>query len=181
MVRRFRELIISSVIICFILAIVGMIFINNPSGSLEMISHLLAVLLIILGIYLVAIGTNTLLISILPSGILSLIFGLLLLLNTKIISIFIPITIALMIIVKTISSLALCWKLKNVDFIGFLLTIVSSIICIVVASIILLNPYKASEILVVSYCLFMIICAMLSLLNIFILGFNEKSLLKEFK
>lgn len=140
----FNKITFTSITMSIILMIIGFILVVYPGMSLNVFGILAGIYLIVEGIHLIFldITSRSILIpvdGIIP-GVLSIIFGCIVLSMPEVVSSFITIIIGTWIIVTSINSMRLAISLANVKGQGYILLIILSVLEIILGILVLLNP-----------------------------------------
>ena len=83
MIKKLNKLLTSSIITSLLFLLIGIIIVIYPENSIKVLSTLLAIFLVVNGLYLIVIGAdirNIFFIDFFPTGILSLVLGILMIL-----------------------------------------------------------------------------------------------------
>lgn len=184
MIKKLNKLLTSSIIISLLFLIIGLIIIIYPENSIKVLSILLAIFLIINGLYLIIIGAdirNIFFIDFFPTGILSLLLGILMILYPNTLSIIIPITLGIWFIWISIFKLRLSISLKNIDEPAWILTIITSILSIICGLILIFNPISSSIAITMFTGAIIIIYAISDLIDMIVFKKNVNKIVKHFK
>jgi len=185
MIKKLNSYINSSIIVCILLSILGIIMIIFPQTSLNTFATIISLLLITSGIYLVSIDikafNNIILIDTSLSGICSILMGVILLLNPQILSIIIPFIIGLWIIIDSIIKIKISFILKNIGISKWIITLLLSIVSIICSIILILNPEIASISLTILLGIIIIIYSILGIIDILIFKKHINNIANYFK
>ena len=148
MENRVRKYMNTQIVISVLYFILGIVLMIIPDNSINIIGNIMAVSYIIFGIYLLILdfkGGFLLIIDLLPAGILSLILGVLILLNQGILLSLLSIIAGIWIILASSLNLKLSLYMKEVEGKSWMTTIIITVISIISGIILLINPKLGIE------------------------------------
>ena len=162
MENRVKKYMNTQIVISVLYFILGIALMIIPDNSINTIGNIMAVSYIIFGIYLLILdyeGGFLLIIDLLPSGILSLVLGVLILLNQGILLSLLSIIAGIWIILASSLNLKLSLYMKEVEGKSWMATIIITLISIISGIILLINPKLGIEALTPYIGLFIIVYA----------------------
>lgn len=179
MLSRLNKFLYSSIIISILMLIIGFIFMVFPEVSFETITYVLAITLIVNGVYFIVEKENSLLVfNFLTLGIIELLLGIVLLLRPEFMKILFPIVAGMVMIVKSTMDLRISLLLKSCGYDSWLSISVCSIVSIVCGLIIIINPQIGTIALTASLGIMIIIYSISSIIDIFIFKKNINTIVK---
>ena len=117
MLNRLNKFLYSSIIISVLMFVIGMIFIIFPDVSFTTITYVLAIILIVNGIYFIIEKEASLFFSsFLTLGIIELLLGIVMLLNPDIMKTLFPIVAGIVMVTKATLDLRLSLLLKKYEY-----------------------------------------------------------------
>ena len=152
----------TQIVISVLYFILGIALMIIPDNSINTIGNIMAVSYIIFGIYLLILdyeGGFLLIIDLLPAGILSLVLGVLILLNQGILLSLLSRIAGIWIILASSLNLKLSLYMKEVEGKSWMATIIITLISIISGIILLINPKLGIEALTPYIGLFIIVYA----------------------
>ena len=162
MENRVKKYMNTQIVISVLYFILGIALMIIPDNSINTIGNIMAVSYIIFGIYLLILdyeGGFLLIIDLLPAGILSLVSGVLILLNQGILLSLLSIIAGIWIILASSLNLKLSLYMKEVEGKSWMATIIITLISIISGIILLINPKLGIEALTPYIGLFIIVYA----------------------
>ena len=121
-----------------------------PEASTNLLGNVLAVFLILFGIYLVLLdfrGGFLLVIDLLPGGLIATIMGVLILIHPGILKEIIPIVIGIWVIVSSSLNIKLSLYMKEVEGHSWLTTLIIALISVFVGALLIAKPKELTEVL----------------------------------
>ncbi len=141
MLNKLNKFLYSSIIISALMLLIGVTFVIYPEISFATITYILAIVLVINGIYFLIEKENSIFFSSLFTlGIIEILFGLVILLNPDIVKTLFPIVIGIIMVTKATLDLKLSMLLCKNKYDSWLYIFICSIISITCGVIIILNP-----------------------------------------
>lgn len=145
MLKKLNKFLNSSIAMAILMLLMGLIFIIFPKTSFETITYIIAVILIINGIYFIVEKNNTYLFpGFLSLGIIELLVGTIILINPNIVKTLFPILIGIVMITKSSLDIRLSLSLKNIKGSNWLLLFICAILSVICGIIIIINPNLGS-------------------------------------
>lgn len=185
MIRKLNQLINSSIGFSILLIILGIVLIIFPKTSLEIISYLISTLLIINGIYLIILefGTTFRYIPLDTSlnGILSILFGIIMLIYPNMLSIIIPIILGTYFIIASIFKIKLAMHLKNIEKSPWLLTLLLAILSTICGIVLIMNPMNSSITLTLIAGVMLMIYSISDIIDMLVFKKHLNNLVKHLK
>ena len=185
MLKKLNQIINEAIGISIIFLILGIIFLIFPNISIKIVAYLIAIILIGSGIYLtyLEIYTKNFLLPIdtLFNGILSILFGIIILIYPDIFKIIIPIILGTYFILDSIFKLKLVVLLRRIDNKSWIVTLLLTILSIICGIILILNPIDSSIALALFAGITLIIYSLSGIIDMILFKKNIHDLTKVFK
>lgn len=185
MLKKLNNFITSSIFISILFIFLGIVMIIFPSASLRIFSLILALVLIINGIYLIVLDINIrsmfMVLDTFPSGTISSLLGVLMLIYPSTLSIIIPITLGSWFILNSIFKMRIAFYLKDIEDVPWLVTLIMAILSIVCGIILILNPIKSSITITLFLGIMIIIYSISDIADMIILKKYIRRLVKHLK
>lgn len=185
MLKKLNQIINEAIGISIIFLLLGIIFLIFPNISIKIIAYLIAIILIGSGIYLtyLEIYTKSFLLPIdtLLNGILSILFGIIILIYPDIFKIMIPIILGTYFILDSIFKLKLVVLLRRIDNKSWIVTLLLTILSIICGIILILNPIDSSIALALFAGITLIIYSLSGIIDMILFKKNIHDLTKVFK
>ncbi len=185
MLKKLNQIINEAIGISIIFLLLGIIFLIFPNISIKIVAYLIAIILIGSGIYLtyLEIYTKSFLLPIdtLLNGILSILFGIIILIYPDIFKIMIPIILGTYFILDSIFKLKLVILLKRIDNKSWIVTLLLTILSIICGIILILNPIDSSIALALFAGITLIIYSLSGIIDMILFKKNIHDLTKVFK
>lgn len=179
MLNRLNKFLNSSIVISVLMFVIGMIFIIFPDVSFTTITYVLAIILIVNGIYfIIEKETSMIFSSFLTLGIIELLLGVVMLLNPDIMKTLFPIVAGIVMVTKATLDLRLSLLLKKYEYDTWLSIFICSLIAIISGIIIIINPSIGTMALTVSLGLLITINSISSIVDTIIFKKNIKEISK---
>ena len=150
--------------------------------SFETINYVLAIILIVNGIYFMLENENNILFSGLQSiGIVELLLGAVLVLKPDLMQTLLPLIVGIVMVVKAFVNLRFSLALGNYGYSNWLLLLILSIISIVAGTLIIINPHIGS--IALTFSLGFLICtySITNIIDVLIFKNHIKEIAKIFK
>lgn len=182
MLKKFNKFMWLSIGVCVMFLLAGILLVFFPATSMKIISYIIALTLVLCGIALICdYNSSILLTNFLPTGILSVILGLVILLYPNSLSIIVPIVVGVWVIINSLLNIQLSWQLKKVGYSKWLISLILSIILIICGIIIAINPEISSIAFTTLFGILLIVYAISDIINIVIFKSRINELSKIFK
>ena len=185
MLKKLNQIINEAIGISIIFLLLGIIFLIFPNISIKIVAYLIAIILIGSGIYLtyLEIYTKSFLLPIdtLLNGILSILFGIIILIYPDIFKIMIPIILGTYFILDSIFKLKLVILLRRIDNKSWIVTLLLTILSIICGIILILNPIDSSIALALFAGITLIIYSLSGIIDMILFKKNIHDLTKVFK
>lgn len=185
MLKKLNQIINEAIGISIIFLLLGIIFLIFPNISIKIVAYLIAIILIGSGIYLtyLEIYTKSFLLPIdtLLNGILSILFGIIILIYPDVFKIMIPIILGTYFILDSIFKLKLVVLLRRVDNKSWIVTLLLTILSIICGIILILNPIDSSIALALFAGITLIIYSLSGIIDMILFKKNIHDLTKVFK
>lgn len=178
MIEEIKKSLNVSILISLLFLVLGIIFIIMPSSSLNVISNVIGVILIIYGLFEVLdCFRNNILFSTVEMimGVLAISLGIIVLFNTDILDIVIPFVLGIVFISTGLSKVRLSMILYQVKS-SWILSLVTSITSIVCGFIMILKPFSTMLLLTIFIGVITIIYSISSLVNTILLKYKIKEI-----
>lgn len=182
MIKKLNKFLYSSIVISILMCFLGLVFMIYPQMSFETINYVLAIILIVNGIYFMLENENNILFSGLQSiGIVELLLGVVLVLKPDLMQTLLPIIVGIVMVVKAFVNLRFSLALGNYGYSNWLLLLILSIISIVAGTLIIINPHIGS--IALTFSLGFLICtySVTNIIDVLIFKNNIKEIAKIFK
>ena len=183
--KKLNQIINEAIGISIIFLLLGIIFLIFPNISIKIVAYLIAIILIGSGIYLtyLEIYTKSFLLPIdtLLNGILSILFGIIILIYPDIFKIMIPIILGTYFILDSIFKLKLVVLLRRIDNKSWIVTLLLTILSIICGIILILNPIDSSIALALFAGITLIIYSLSGIIDMILFKKNIHDLTKVFK
>lgn len=185
MIKKLNSFINSSICISIMFIIIGIIMVIMPKISLEILGVILSVILIINGVILmitdIKLNNNFIPVDMLPSSMLSILLGIMMLIYPNVLSIIIPLMLGTWFIMTSIFKIRLTLYLSKIQNTPWLLLMLISILSIVCGFILILNPIDSSVAITLFIGIVIIVYAISDIINMIVLKRNIKNIAKYFK
>ena len=168
MTGRVKQYINTQILISIFYILFGLSLFIFPEASTNLLGNVLAVFLIIFGLYLIILdfrGGFLLVVDLLPGGLISLIMGALILIHTGILREIIPIAIGIWIIVASSLNIKLSLYMKEVEGRSWLATLIIAIISVGVGVLLIAKPTQLADALTTFVGVLIIIYAISNLID----------------
>ena len=183
--KKFNKLMSISLLTSIVLLLTGICLLFYTKLSLELIAYIVAILLILNGVFSIIDDYKQFKIFYFfdgfTSGLISIILGIIVISNPNYLSILIPMTIGLWIIINSTFKLRMSLALKDANNSYWVLTYVLSILTIISGLCLLFNPEVASLTLTKVIGAISIIYALCDIIDVIIFKKNIKSIAKVFE
>ena len=182
MLKKFNKYINISIILTLLFLALGILVVCFPTTSIKVIAIIIAILLIVGGIFLISdYGISIFWVNLTAVGILSILMGIILLLYPDILVILIPIVVGMFVIVNSIVDIQLSLVLKDCGYNMWFLSIILSILTIVCGIIIMINPQSSSAALTTIFGILVMVYSVAGMTNLIIFKSNVNDIVKGFK
>lgn len=179
MLNRLNKFLNSSIVISVLMFVIGMIFIIFPDVSFTTITYVLAIILIVNGIYfIIEKETSKFFSSFLTLGIIELLLGVVMLLNPDVMKTLFPIVAGIVMVTKATLDFRLSLLLKKYEYDTWLSIFICSLISIISGVIIIINPSIGTMALTVSLGLLITVNSISSIVDTIIFKKNIKEISK---
>lgn len=185
MIKKLNNFINSSILVSILFILLGIIMILFPKTSLTIFAYLIAILLIINGIYLIILDSRMrnlfIPIDTFLSGILSTLLGIIQIIYPNTLKIIIPITLGTYFIASSIVKMRLALSLKEFGNSSWMLTLILAILSIICGIILILNPTITSITITLFSGIMMIIYAISDIIDMVLFKKHIKEINKHFQ
>lgn len=182
MKKKLNKLIYSSIVTSIFFVIIGFVLIINPKMSLGILSYLVSAFLIISGILLfitdLRYGNTLIFFDNVLTGTLSLILGILLLINPKTLSYLIPIVFGIWLVLTSVSKLRFSTFLEGTTK---LISIIISIITIICGMILILRPTFGALTVILVTGIVLVVYSVIDIIDMVIFKKHIDDIEKRFK
>lgn len=182
MIKKLNKFLYSSIVISVLMCFLGLVFMIYPQMSFETINYVLAIILIVNGIYFMLENENNILFSGLQSiGIVELLLGVVLVLKPDLMQTLLPIIVGIVMVAKAFVNLRFSLALGNYGYSNWLLLLILSIISIVAGTLIIINPHIGS--IALTFSLGFLICtySVTNIIDVLVFKNHIKEIAKIFK
>lgn len=183
MIKRFNRFMNSSILLSALFMIIGIVFILLPKESLTTVSYVISFLLIIYGIFLFTMDCkygNLLFIDNFANGILSVIFGIIILMYPKFLASIIPIVLGILFIISSLFKIRVSISLKG-ETEYWLISLLLSILSIVCGIILIINPFESAVTVTLLMGIILVIYSVTDMLDMIIFKKNINDIAKKIK
>lgn len=182
MKKKINKFIYSSIITAIFFIIIGVLLVINPKMSLDVLSYVISIFLILNGIVLFALdyrlGGYLIFFDNVISGILSLILGVLLLLNPKTLTVFIPLVFAIWFIITAVFKLRLSSLLDGGNKVFSIIIAILTIIC---GILLIAKPYTGAVTIMFATGIVLIIYSVMDVIDMVLLKKHISDVEKNIK
>ncbi len=171
-----------SIFSSIILIVIGLLLFIKPGDTLKTISYVIGGLILVFGIFGIARFTKTEKKGLnfdLVYGVLSLIAGLIVILNPEALASIIPVILGIWIVINSSLKVQYAFYIKTDDSKKWIVALVLSLITLICGIILLFNPFKAASYVAKIVGLFIIIYAVIDLVESFIIKSKVKNIVKD--
>ncbi len=183
MIKKLKQFVNYSIFSSILFIILGGLMSLFPELSLSVFSYFIAMMGIIFGIYLIILDimnrNNLIPIDTMISGILLLIFGILLFMYPGTLNMLIPIVLGIWFIVSGVNQLKISGYIKEVSNSSFILTILCGIISIICGVVFIFNPLTSSSVVTMVSGMFIIIFSISNIVDAIVFKKHIKKIEKE--
>jgi len=179
-----KKLFVSSMISSVILIIVGLFLVIRPESTLSLISYVLGGILVIIGTTSLVNyykDKNSISTFELTYGILSLIAGLVIILNPKALVSLIPFVLGVWILISSLMKLKYVWDLNDTKNKSWITSLIITILMLILGIILVFNPFSGAVAITRMIGIFVIIYAVLDMVQSSIIKKNVKKAVKKVK
>lgn len=184
--RKFNQMIRNTIITSLFLMIIGVLLIAKPEEILTMISIVLGVGIMIVGIFGFLNYANdlkegrTMSMDIIY-GIICVIVGALLIINTKIFASILPIVLGIWMVINSIIKAQYTLLLKDEGNSNWKITLIFSVLTLACGILFIFNPFKTASMFMQIFGAIMVIYSIMDVVNVIILKKNIKSFENDVK
>jgi len=176
-----KKLFVSSIISSVVLFVVGLFLVIRPASTLSLISYVLGGILVIIGTTSLvnyykdkkSVSTFELI-----YGVISLIAGLVLILNPKALASLIPFVIGVWILISSLIKLKYIWDLNDTKSKSWTTSLIITIIMLVLGVVLIFNPFEGAVMITRMIGIFVIIYAILDVVQSSIIKKSVKEIQK---
>lgn len=181
MLNKLNKYLNSGIILTIVFLLVGGILIVKPDISFNIISYLIGASLIVSGIYLFIIDSETknIFINVFLYAILLTLIGILIILNPITLKVILPIFLGLWFLISGIFKIRLDIYMKDEPY--FILSLITNIITVICGVILLINPVESVSAITISLGIIIVVSSISSLIDIIIFKKNINSVVKYLK
>lgn len=182
MLKKFNKFMWLSVGFCALFAIIGILLIAYPGVSNKVIAYIIAFALIIIGITLIMDYSGSLFItSFLPTGILAILLGIIVLIYPNSIIVLVPIVVGIWMIINSIVNMQMALSLKQVGYKGWLFAVILAVITIMCGFLIIINPNSGALALTEFFGIMLVVYSISDIIDLFIFKSNINDIVKTIK
>lgn len=184
--KKFKKVFNASLIISIIFVIIGLFLFIKPNTTISVISYTMGGCLLLIGLYSVYkyFKTDNILSMFsfeLSYGVLVIIAGLFLILKPTALATLFPIILGIWIIINSVTKFQYALVLKKAKNEDFVYTVLVSILTLAWGILLLFNPFKAALAITQTIGVFIIVYAVLDIIDNFIIRKNSEDITKLFK
>lgn len=184
--KKFNEMIRSSLITSIILIVVGLLLIIKPEEVLSLISIIIGIGIVVIGIFGIINyirdlqEDNTMSLDIIY-GVICLIVGSILIMNTKIVGSILPIVLGIWMVINSIIKAQYTLMLKDNNNSRWKITLLFSVLTLVCGILFIFNPFKGAALITQIIGTIVVIYSIMDIANIIILKKNINDFKKDIK
>ncbi len=184
--KKFNEMIRSSLITSIILIVVGLLLMIKPEEVLSLISIIIGIGIVIIGIfgvinYVRDLQDNHSMSLDIIYGVICLIVGSILIINTKIVGSILPIVLGIWMIINSIIKAQYTLMLKDSNNSQWKVTLVFSVLTLVCGILFVFNPFKGAALITQIIGAIVVIYSIMDIANVIILKKNIHDFKKDVK
>lgn len=185
MIKKLNSWINSSIFISILFIILGIMMILFPKTSLSVFAYLIAILLMINGVYLIVLDCRMRNLFIpmdtLLSGLLSVLLGIMMFLYPNTLKIMIPVALGTWFILSSILKIRISFSLKDLGTPSWIWTLLMAILSIICGFILILNPSVTSITVTLIAGIMMIIYSISDIVDMVVFKKHMNEIAKHFK
>lgn len=182
MKNMFRKMFTLSIFSSILFIVIGMLLFFKPGDTLKTISYVIGGLILVFGIFGIARFTKDEKKGFnfdLMYGILSLIAGLIIIFNPEALASIIPIILGIWIVINSGLKVQYSFYLKDGVSKKWLVNLILSLITLTCGIVLLFNPFKAASYVAQAVGLFIMVYALIDLIQSFIIKDKVKEVVKD--
>lgn len=184
--RKIKKTFNLSLLTSIVFVIVGLFLFIKPDTTLSVISYVIGTILIISGItsgyrYFSEKGVLSIFSFDLVYGVLLLISGIFLVVRPDLLSVLFPIILGIWIIINSVIKFQYALVLKRIKNEDFLYTALISFLTLIWGIVLLYNPFKTALLVTQTIGIFIIVYAVLDIIDNFIIRKNVNDIIRLFK
>ena len=182
MLKKLNNFILSSIVVSILFALVGLGMMIFPDISLNVIAYTIAIIFIILGVYLFILDRRALfMIDMMFTGILMIIFGIIIMIYPKSFSLLIPIVLGIWIIADSLFKIRISVSLREYEDVPWVLSLILAIISLVCGIMFIINPLASSTVITAVFGSLIIIYAISDIVDMIMFKRYISKIVKIFK
>ncbi len=185
MLQKINRYVNYALIEALLFAIMGLVAIFYPKTSLTILSYILASVLVINGTLLLImdfkVKEDLIPIYNFPSGILSTLLGVILLLYPEILKIIIPVTIGIWFITTSIFKIKFALSIRQIEKAPWLVTFIMSILIIICGIVLIANPITSTITIVILSGIMVLVYSITDIVNMMIFKEQVNNIVKYFE
>ncbi len=182
MLKKFNKFLNSSIVFSILMFIVGLIFAFYPDGAFSVVIYIIAIFLILNGLYFIIEKDNSLFFSgFLTLGVLELLMGIIMLINSEIIKTLFPILVGISMVSKSALDLKISINLSFVNYRNWIILFICSFLEIICGMYIIINPNIGSEAIWTYIGIMFMIYSISTIVNTIIFKKNVNEIIKLLK
>ncbi len=184
--KKFNEVIRNSLITSIVLVLVGFLLIIKPEEVLSLISIIIGIGIVILGIfgvmnYIRDLQDGQSMSLDIVYGVICLIVGSILILNTKIVGSILPIVLGIWMVINSIIKAQYTLMLKDDNNSRWKVTLIFSILTLICGILFIFNPFKGAALITQIIGSIVVVYSIMDIANVILLKKNIKAFKKEVK
>lgn len=185
MLNKLKKMINSSIGVSCLFMILGIVMIVFPKTSLNVLSISISILLILNGIYLIILEIKMrnrwMPIDTLLTGILAILFGIIMFMYPEMLQIMIPVILGTWFILTSIFKIRLALFLRNIENTPWVLTFVMAILSILCGAILIIDPISSSITITLFSGILIVVYSISDIIDMIVFKKHINSLVKYFK
>lgn len=184
MLEEFKKVFQFSILISILFILLGICLFLFPETIISMISYILGGIILVSGVisiirYFTRKERITMFAFDLIYGVFSIIFGVIMITNPTALATVIPFVLGIWVIINSIVKMRYSFRLKDYNQSAWLSTFVISIVMLLWGFILLFNPFEGALVITQVIGLFIIVYAMLDLVEVSLLKKNFNNIVKK--
>ena len=182
MLEKFNKFLNSSIVLSVLMFILGLIFMIYPSVSFSVVTYIIAIFLILNGLYFIIEKDNSIFFSgFLTLGVLELLMGIIMLINPNIVKTLFPIVVGISMVVKSALDLRISINLSSVNYKNWLILFICSLLGIICGVYIIVNPGVGSQVITTYVGIVIMVYAISNIIDTIVFKKNVNDIVKLLK
>lgn len=182
MLEKFNKFLNSSIVLSILMFVLGLIFMIYPTVSFSVVTYIIAIFLILNGIYFIIEKDSSLFFSgFLTLGVLELLMGIIMLLNPEIVKTLFPIVVGISMVVKSVLDLRISILLSDAGYKNWLVLFICSLLGIICGIYIIVNPTVGSDVITTYVGIVIMVYAISNIIDTIVFKKNVNDIVKLLK